>query len=498
MENKDVFKSSQTIEEIGKEEKKNEKLALKYEKNEKKRLKNEIRRTRRECKVNIAGKKRAIVGLSVATGILGLSTLGFGIGYAITQSQANSYSVQLNNLYMKNYYELEQSINSADMQISKLLASDSSSYQSKMLTELSQTAKEMQSNVAVLPISSDSIVQTVRFINQLSGYTQILEEKIAKGGELNAQDVQTLNDIHECLTEMKRFINNMSIKMSEGYSILDASSTISGDQDVFSMDFSQIKAEDADFPTMIYDGPFSDSTVNQKVVGLVGREVSKEDAYKKVDSVFKNISNLKYSGQTNGKFNSYNFELLTSNNKHLFVQVSKVGGNILTVSGNVESESKSIDLERAKKIALDFVKQNQIENAQIVWFEELENQAYFNIAPLQDGVVLYPDLVKVKVDMENADVVGYDAMTYWTNHTTRTLSKPTLSIDEAQTKIPSGFEIKMKRLVLSPLDFNRQVLTYEFECEKNGATYYFYVNADTNVVENILKVVKTSDSSKLM
>ncbi len=442
--------------------------------------------------------KGAVIGLSIATGVLGLSTIGLGIGYGMSMSQANSYSLQLENIYKKNYYELVDTVNTADMNISKLLASSSEDYQAKMLNDLAQGAKEMQSNIAALPLSSDNIVESVRFINQMSGYTQTLQEKVAKGGELTESDLNTLNDMHESLTEMKKYLNQMSEKMIYGYSILDASNHIDGDYDDFSLDFAQIKSDDTEYPTMIYDGPFSDSVVNQKVKGLTGSEISKDEAYKIVDSYFKNISNLQYQGQTNGKFSTYNYVLLNTDNQKVYVQVTKIGGKILTVSGHVDSGVKNITMQQAEKIALDFAKGNGVENAEIVWSEELDSQAYFNISPKQNGIILYPDLVKVKVDLENGNVIGYDAVSYWINHTSREISGATVTKEMAKTNIDTSFSIKNERLVLAPLDYNREVLCWEFECERNGSTYYFYINANTNVEENILKVVKTNDGSKLM
>ncbi len=442
--------------------------------------------------------KNAVIGLSIATGVLGLSTLGFGIGYGISMFQANSYSLQLENIYKKNYYELVDTVNTADMNISKLLASNNQDYQAKMLSDVAQGAKEMQSNIASLPLSSDNIVESVRFINQMSGYAQVLQEKLASGGELTESDLSTLNDMHESLTEMKKYLNQMSERMIYGYNILSESSRINGDYDNFSLDFAQIQSDDTQYPTMIYDGPFSDSVVNQKVKGLQGNEISKEEAYKIVDSFFKNIASLQYQGQTNGKFNTYNFSILNTDNQKIYVQVTKIGGKILTVSGNVESDVKNIDYQQAEKIALDFAKENGIEDATVVWHEELNDQTYFNIAPKQKNIILYPDLVKVKIDLENGNVIGYDAMSYWLNHTDRALSSASVTVEVAKANVDSSFEVKNERLVLAPLDYNREVLCWEFECERNGATYYIYINANTNVEENILKVVKTSDGSKLM
>ena len=250
--------------------------------------------------------KSAVIGLSIATGILSATTLGLGIAYGVTQSQANNYSLQLENIYKKNYFELVDEVNNVDMKVSKLLASTSDTYQAKMLSEVAQSAKNMQSNIASLPLYSDNVLESVRFINQMSGYTQTLQDKIAQGGSLSSEDIQTLNEMHESLTEMKRYLNEMSAKMMSGYSIMEASKHSDGDYDEFSLDFAGIKTVGTDYPTMIYDGPFSDSVVNSQIKGLKGSLVTKEDVYNKIDKLFKNVSNIKFEDETDGKFSTYN------------------------------------------------------------------------------------------------------------------------------------------------------------------------------------------------
>lgn len=442
--------------------------------------------------------KKAVIGLSIVSGILGASTVGFGIAYGVSMSKANEYSTQLENVYKKNYFELVENANAVDTNISKLLASDDQKYQAKMLSEISQDAKEMQNNIGAMPLSSDSILQSVRFINQMSGYTKILQDKLGEGESISQDDMETLKQMHDTLTEMKLFLNKMSDRMIDGYSIVKAKHRHHGDFDEFSLDFGQMHAQDSDYPTMIYDGPFSDSVVNKKIVGLSGEELSKEEVHEKVDEVFKNATSLKYDGQANGRFKTFNFAVKNADGQRLFVQATKVGGHILTVSGHNESGTKNLDYTQAKNVALDFARKTGIENAKVVWHQELDDQIYFNIAPVQDGIILYPDLVKIKVDLEHGNVVGYDAIAYLTNHTSRALGGAQKTEAEAKSIIDSSFEIGEGRLCLSPLDFNREVLCWEFECHRDNATYYIYINAQTGIEENILKVVETSDGSKLM
>ena len=290
-------------------------------------------RQERKNRAKMKKYKSAVIGLTVAVSILAVTTAGLGIAYGVTQSQANTYGTQLESIYEQNYYDLVDNVNNADMEISKLVNSNDTAYQKKLLLEIADAANSMQNNMSMLPLTGENVLDSVRFVHQLSGYTQTLEEKVAIGGTLSDDDVETLKELHETLISMKQNLNRMSENMRDGYSILLSSNEANGDLNSFTVDFNQIKSMDVDYPTMIYDGPFSDSVVNSEVKGLSGNEITKDDAIKEIEEVFKDISSINYEGDTNGKFETYNYSLMTTDSQDLYVQVLKQGGHILTVSG---------------------------------------------------------------------------------------------------------------------------------------------------------------------
>ncbi len=449
-------------------------------------------------KKNIKKKNRAIKSLAVATSILALSTIGFGVAYGFSESQNHSLRYSLENVYEKNFYNLLDSVNTAENDLSKMLVSSGSSYQSKLLNSVAKASNEAQISVAGLPLTQSDISDMVKMVNQIYGYTSTLSEKLAKGETLSQSEMDTLEEVYQNVLKLKNELNSFARKMQEGYSILDESTFNDDGTTNFTNIISQMSDLDVKYPTMIYDGPFSDSVVNSKVKGLGGANVSREEAKAKIEKHFKNLTSLSYQDSTKGKFETYNFRAENSNNETLYIQVTKIGGHILTVSGAGKSGATTVTEENAKKIALDFAKNNGVENGQVVWSDSLYEDLYLNIAPVQNGIVLYPDLVKVKIDMTSGTVVGYDATTYFTNHTARSLSKGTLTKAEAEDKVASSFKIIQSRIVLTPLDYNREVVCYEVEATKDDNTYYFYFNAQDGSTENILKVIKTDNGSLLM
>jgi spore germination protein len=104
----------------------------------------------------------------------------------------------------------------------------------------------------------------------------------------------------------------------------------------------------------------------------------------------------------------------------------------------------------------------------------------------------------VKINLSSGTVIGYDATSYFTNHVDRSLSKGKVKTSEVSGKVPSYFDLVQSRVVLSPLDYNREVVCIEIEARDSEDTYYFYFNASDGELENVLKVIKTDNGNLLM
>ena len=440
-------------------------------------------------------RKKTIKALAVATAVLGFTSVGFGIGYGIEKNNADTYKNNLENVYKNNFYSLVDSVNNLDNKLSKTINSSSSSYQRKTLLEASKNASEAETNISSLPLNQVDTYETTKMINQISGYTSTLAEKLLER-DLNENEKSTLEEIEQSVKQLKLQLNELARKFNSEYSIIDTTKnndTINN----FSSNFSFYK-NNVSYPSMIYDGPFSDSVTNKEVKGLNGEKISKEQGKINIEKYFKNTTEIEFVGETTGKFETFNYRVKNSMLETLYIQVSQIGGYILTISGAGENGINSIDEISAEKIALNFAEENGIENASVVWKDSIENDIYFNIAPTQNGIILYPDLVKVKINLTSGTIVGYDSTSYFSNHINRNLSKGNISYNQVSGKVPSQFELMQNRLVLAPLDYNREIMCIEIEARDNDDTYYFYFNDKNGELENVLKVIKTDNGNLLM
>ena len=115
--------------------------------------------------------------------------------------------------------------------------------------------------------------------------------------------------------------------------------------------------------------------------------------------------------------------------------------------------------------------------------------AVISFAASQGNTLLYPDLVKVQLRMDTAQVVGIEARNYLQNHTARGLLIPTLSEDEARQRVGERLNVTSARLCLIPTDSGEK-LCYEFQGEFSGHVYLSYINALDGRQEQLLKVVE--------
>lgn len=447
-----------------------------------------------EEKTNLS--KKSVITLIVFTVVFGILAITFSILYAIDMTQLERTSINLENVYQRTFYDLVESVNNTETKMSKLLASTDSNYSNQLLLEINDNLTNAENQLSYLPISMNGIPETTKFINQLGGYTSTLAKNTKNGTKLTVEEKVKLRELYNSIYGIKVQLNKISNKINQGYNISENANPGKEDYNKFTQNMQKIKNNDQDYPTMIYDGPFSDSTCNKEIKGLNFAEISKQEAEKIANEIFENAK-VEYSNETNGKFQTYDFNV-TENDIKLYVQITKQGGKLLTISSMNDKKTENISHEKAIEIAENFAKKLGIENMKCVWTDKIQTDVYLNLAPVINNVIIYPDLIKVKVDLDKGQIVGYEACAYYTNHIERNIENATISQSTAQSKIDSKYTIESVNLALSPIEYKGEILTYEFKCKYQGSTYYIFINALTGEEENILKVIETQNGNLLM
>lgn len=436
----------------------------------------------------------AVVTLSV---LLASSLTALGIVWGVYSMQVNDYKVQLENVYQNNFYELSDNINNIESNLSKLSVVPNKDLTEKYLTEVVSLCNDAQDNLASLPLEHETIDEATKYINQLGGFAFILHQKIVQGEELTLDDEDQLENLHETSLTIKYELNRLATLVNQGYSIVDNSVKTDKSESNFNSEWGGFTTEMVEYPQLIYDGPFSDSVVNQEVKGLPETEITETEAKLIADKLFNDWS-VKASGETKGgDFDTYNFEL-TKDNLSGYAQITKKGGLLLQYNTDAIVGKTTKTLKECELLAEEFAKNAGFENTKVVWSTDSNGFVYCNLVYMIDDIIVYPDMIKVKVDTTNGAVIGWEARAWAFNHIER--DKPTAKISQADALkvIDSDLDVLTKNKCIVPGEYVGEVYAYEFKCLKGSNIYYIYVDANTGLQFRVLKIIETDDGQLLM
>ena len=246
-------------------------------------------------------KKAFIITVSILSVII----LIMGVYIYTTANILTNTTASLEGIYQRSIYDLTGNVNNMEVEVSKLMVSNDSVSQQRILSNLKQQSSDAENSLSFLPVNNSMLSKTNRFMNQLNGYCSSLITY--KDGKIENEDYDSLQGIHESIIAIKKELNNVIEKIMEGYRISD--NTGFDENADFNVNFAPFYNETIKYPSLIYDGPFSDSTTNKTVKGLRGEEISNEEAKEMAMKLFDNDINIENESETDGIFKTYDFTI---------------------------------------------------------------------------------------------------------------------------------------------------------------------------------------------
>ena len=123
------------------------------------------------------------------------------------------------------------------------------------------------------------------------------------------------------------------------------------------------------------------------------------------------------------------------------------------------------------------------------------NYAYTQNNTNNQQVTIYPDLIKVKVALDDGSVLGIETSGYLNSHTTRAISTDIISKEKAKDVLNKDLQIESENLAIIPTKWNTEVLCWEFKGKVEDNEFLVYINAKTGKEEDILIIVNTPDGT---
>lgn len=431
------------------------------------------------------------IGSYLATLILVLSVFAVN-GY----TKAKEYKLQLENSYQQSLTELSEYMGNIEIGLTKGIYANTDTMVSELSSNLWRECSGAKSAMSKLPLNELNLEKTYKFLSQVGEFAISLNKKLASGGEITEEEHQFLVQLSEYAKGFNDSIDSMIAFYNSGASITGDSSpmAISGDVNAYGLSNGFTDTEEAmtDYPTLIYDGPFSDHLMSQEAQMTKGQpEISRSEAQQAIHDIKGfNIGLLNYNGMEESKMPCYTFS-----DKNATYSVTKMGGYLCSVLNQREIGGETVSLEQAVEIGKQFLQDNGYPDMEPTYYAKNGGMCVVNYAYTKNGVTFYTDLIKVGVALDNGEAVAFDARGYLVNHKERQLKTPAFTEGECAKRL-SGYltPTNVKQAVI-PTKSDAEVYAYEFHCvsKSTGEEILVYFDTQTGKESDILFMLYTDD-----
>lgn len=401
------------------------------------------------------------------------------------------YKTELQNSYSRNLDEFAAGINNISIILNKARFATSAKSLSEMSARLLSEAEIAKTALSQLP-SGEELTVLNRFLSQVGNYAATLSGALISGKvpDITAREniellSKTAVTIAEKVRDTRITYNNSEYWAGQ----LDAELDRSVDSNALSQQFGDLEGELADFPTLIYDGPYSDHILQKQAELLKEAEPISEKEGLSIAEQWTDSEegSLSADGLIEGHIPCYRFA-----GEGVNVAVSRQGGYIYYIRKERQVTNGHLSHEQAIEKAKRYLSRRGMNGFVPTYYYENEGICVINFAFLDGETICYTDLVKVGVATDNGEIMLFEGGGYISNHKQRAFLSTDHTKEEAAAKLSPSLTLNGIALALIPTDSADEVRCFELSAAAaDGQEVLVYLNAVTLEEEDILILLKS-------
>lgn len=430
-----------------------------------------------------------------------VSYIGFILAIITTTAIISTTSLrdtrqELEVSYQQSLTELDECLTQVNTDITKSLYSNDYGEIYDLSRDLYAQCSTAKNAMSRLPIKQMELNGAYKFLSQCSDYAQYIGLKVDNNEKITDKERENLKVLLKYCESFNKSTNQMVSSVSNGAKIIDyeVKAVKKTNTNALTNNFSQSAKTFEDFPTLIYDGPFSDQVINKNSKLVSGKRVYSKEECRKIAAKALNLSikNIITETDDQSKIPCYTFK-----SGRYTILITKQGGFVKEMLYSAPIVNSKISQKNACNLAKVYLKNIGYNNMEVCYFATQDNICTVNFAYKKGKITYYSDLIKVGVSMENGKIISLDAKTYLTNHQKRKLNSIKLSLDNAKNRVSNYLTIKNSKLCVIPKESGKEVLCYEFTCNSKdtGEDALIYINCENGKEEDILLLLKADNGT---
>lgn len=402
---------------------------------------------------------------------------------------SENYKRQLELSRQRALSELSESIDAIVLVLQKGQYTSSAQTMSKLSSSLN--AQALCAKTALSEIESADIytADIYKFLSQVGDYTGSISTKLSENSDSEI-DTETISSLLSYAKELSSSLDSVRQAYYDGSLTFEKSKSNlnlyeNEEATMFSDSFISVQEGLENYPTLVYDGPFSDhmgSLESKAVKGL--SQITRDEAEKYAAEILGvSTAKLKRESDEEGKLYLYCFSTDTKT-----VGITKLGGKLCYIVNSGYVGEAVIDQENAIERGAKFLREIGYNSMTDSYYTTYDGVCTVNFAYEKSGAICYPDLIKVGVSLETGEIVSFDARTYLMNHKDRNIDRQSdEKVVQAKEKLNVNLAVLSERTALIPTESDKEYLCFEFRCkDKQGQEVLIYIDCETFEERDIL------------
>jgi spore germination protein len=430
--------------------------------------------------------------------VLGLGVAGTAFWGYQEHREKNAILINAENNYQRAFHDLVYHVDLLHDKIGTTLAMNSRSSLSPALADVWRISSEAHNNVGQLPLAILPFNKTEEFLARIGDYSYQTAVRDLDKEPLNEKEYAALQELYKQSADIQGELRNVQhLVLKNNLRWMDvemALATGEQQQDNTIIDgFKTVEKTVQGYSETDFGPAFINmQKKDENYKNLKGKKINKQEAIKIAKKYATLGENVKVQVESSGKDSDYGFysvSLKSEQNKlEANMDITKKGGYPIWFILSRDVKNQNISLNDATNKAIDFLKQNGFENLDLFESSQYDNIGVFTFVGSENNIRVYPDAIKVKVALDNGQLLGFSANDYLKSHRTREIPQAGITMDQAKTKINPNLTMMEDRLAVILNDLNKEVLCYEFLGTLGDDTYRIYINADTGIEEKVEKL----------
>ena len=373
--------------------------------------------------------------------------------------------------------ELCDSVREMKTSLEKLRVTASTANRVLALEDIVRESAEAGKLLCRIPGSQVKAMGLASFITRIGDYARSISKRLLSGGSLEERDTEQLSAMLEALRSAAERIEGELPAGTEDFDYYDTDG----------------EPSEPEYPTLIYDGPFSESTEKAEPLGVTGEEGTTEEARTVAERIAG--TGLEYVGRTDGRIPTYDFS-----GGGFEVSITVKGLHVKYMMGTPSSDAGGRPDEGEYQTLVhtgrEFLESLGYTDMRPTFAEYRDGSALISFAWSIGDITVYNDLVKVWIDRASGEPIGLDANNYLFSHHERDRAEPAVSEAEARAALSEAFAVTGTGLALIPTSPMSEALCWEFRGSCGDCEYIVYVDALTGAEERIFIIVSDDYGEK--